>query len=178
MTWYLRQVQVIFLRTIRYRTKYACNDSRETTIDLEYVILRQLLSPWTTFLLISTIPISHCNYRRKPYTHTISIKPSRFLCGQSLDERGGRANNRGKTKCHAMEIRVVWPGYNEISAPRCCLLVRCCVQWSERMRERKTVDVRPPRTPTKPQWHPSKSKWVFGFVENQTQFRVAPFRAQ
>ena len=37
---YLRQITVLFLCMIRYSYNYVCNDCRETTIDLEYVILK------------------------------------------------------------------------------------------------------------------------------------------
>ena len=37
---YLRQIQVLFLRTIRYCYKYVSNDCRETIIDLEYILLK------------------------------------------------------------------------------------------------------------------------------------------
>ena len=36
---YLRRIQVLFLCTIRYSYKYACNNCRKTTIDLGYIII-------------------------------------------------------------------------------------------------------------------------------------------
>ena len=47
--------QVLFLRTIRYSYKYACNDCRETTIDLEHIILNYIIT-MEYFLLILILP--------------------------------------------------------------------------------------------------------------------------
>ena len=37
---YLRRIRVLVLHMIGYSYKYVCNDRRETTINLEYIILK------------------------------------------------------------------------------------------------------------------------------------------